>query len=129
MAGIVLDASAILALLKGEPGADKVAGVLDQAVVSIVNYAEVVSHYAKGGSPRERIEEMLDALPITVVPVDKELGAQAGMLRPVTASAGLSPGDRFCLALAIQTGLPAWTADREWKSIERAVGAKVVVIR
>lgn len=129
MAGIVLDASAILALLKGEPGADKVAGVLDEATVSAVNYAEVVSHYAKAGSPRERIKEMLDALPITVVPIDTELGMQAGMLRPITMKAGLSLGDRFCLALAVRDGLPAWTADKEWKAVEKAIGAKVVVIR
>lgn len=129
MAGVVLDASVILALLKGEPGADKVAAVLDEATVSVVNYAEVVSHYAKAGASRERIDEMLGALPITALPVDAELGVQAGMLRPITLNAGLSLGDRFCLALAIRDGLPAWTADREWKTIEKAVGAEVVVIR
>ena len=129
MAGVVLDASAILALLKEEPGADKVASVLDESIVGAVNYAEVVSHYAKVGSPRELIDEMLGALPITIVPVDTELAAQAGMLRPVTISAGLSLGDRFCLALASRNDLPAWTADREWKTVAEAAGVKVVVIR
>ena len=129
MAGVVLDASAILTLLKGEPGAEKVAGVLDESIVSAVNYAEVVSHYAKTGSPRELIDEMLGALPITVVPVDTELSAQAGMLRPLTIKAGLSLGDRFCLALAIRDDLPAWTADKDWKTVEHTIGATVVVIR
>ncbi len=72
---------------------------------------------------------MLDPLPMSVVPVDKSLAQLAGRLRAVTAEAGLSLGDRVCLALAQRDGLPAWTSDLDWKKVADAAGVKVVAIR
>jgi len=112
---VVLDASAVLALLLGEAGATKVAGVLAGSQMSAVNYAEVFTHYAKLGSRTADIEEVVDALPIEIIPLDADLARAAGMLRPLTIEAGLSLGDRCCLALAKRSGLPAWTADKQWK--------------
>lgn len=129
MITIVLDASALLALLRAEAGATKVAAMIDQAKISSVNYAEVVSHYAKLGVARSDIDAMLGPLPIAVVAVDRELASDAGMLRPLTIEAGLSLGDRCCLALARRENAPAWTADRQWKAIATATGVKVVLIR
>jgi PIN domain nuclease of toxin-antitoxin system len=130
MAGrLILDSSALLALLQQETGAERVAGIIDQARMSVVNYAEIVSYYAKLGSSRDAIDAMLEPLPLTLVPADTELAADAGMLRPVTAEAGLSVGDRFCLALARREGLEAWTADRAWTRVARKVNVKIVVIR
>lgn len=129
MSSAVLDASAILTLLKGEPGGAKVAGVLADAVMSVVNLTEVVSHFAHLGMPAPEIEAMLGALPLTLVPADAVLAWEAGRLRAVTSSAGLSLGDRYCLALAKREGLPAWTADKAWKAIAAAAGAKVTLIR
>ena len=68
-------------------------------------------------------------LPYIVVPADDGLAWEAGGLRSVTASAGLSLGDRFCLALAKRVGAPAYTADKAWRDIAGDAGAKVVVIR
>jgi PIN domain nuclease of toxin-antitoxin system len=126
---VVLDASAVLALLLSEAGAAKVAGVLAGSQMSAVNYAEVFTHYAKLGSSKADIENVLGALPIVIVPLSGELAKAAGMLRPLTIEAGLSLGDRCCLALAKQCGLPAWTADKQWKIVATAVGVKVVLIR
>ncbi|MEY9142121.1 type II toxin-antitoxin system VapC family toxin [Bradyrhizobium elkanii] len=126
---IVLDASALLALLLDEPGGSKVAEVIALSKISVVNYAEVVSHFAKLGMPAGEIDDMLDPLPMTIVPADKDLGQIAGRLRAVTLEAGLSLGDRFCLAQAIRDGLPAWTADKAWRNIAGAAKADVVVIR
>lgn len=129
MTHVVLDASAILALLKGERGASKVAGVIADASVCVVNQAEVISHFVHLGAPLEDIRAMLGALPYIVVPADDALAWEAGNLRSVTASAGLSLGDRFCLALAKRVGASAYTADKAWKDIAGEAGAKVVVIR
>lgn len=129
MAGVILDASAVLALLRNEPGASKIAAALDGARMSLVNHAEVVSYYAKAGSERAAIDEMLRALPIELVPIDHDLASSAGMLRAVTAQTGLSLGDRFCLALAARDALPVLTADRAWKDVESACGVKVTLIR
>ena len=129
MSSVVLDASALLALLKGEPGGMKVASVIADAAISVVNLSEVVSHFVRAGMPAEEVEDMLDALPLTLISADAPLAWEAGRLRDVTAEAGLSLGDRFCLALAKRDGLPAWTADKVWKSIAGAANTKVVLIR
>jgi ribonuclease VapC len=129
MTHVVLDASAILALLKDERGASKVAGVIADASVCAVNQAEVISHFIHLGAPLDEIRAMPGALPYLVVSADDDLAWDVGSLRSVTASAGLSLGDRFCLALAKRIGAPAYTADKAWKDIASDTGAKVVVIR
>lgn len=126
---VVLDASALIAMLKGEKGAAKVAGAIAGARVSSINYAEVVSHFIYAGMPAHEVDAMLQPLPMEVVAADRALATLAGRLRSVTAEAGLSLGDRFCLALAQRDALPAWTSDQRWKSIADAAGVKVVAIR
>lgn len=126
---VVLDASALLALLRAEAGGAKVAGVIKQAKMGAVNYAEVVSYYAKLDAAQSDIDAMLLPLPLEIIAVDRELATLAGMLRPLTLAAGLSLGDRCCLALAKREELPAWTADKVWKTVAAAAGVKVVLIR
>jgi ribonuclease VapC len=79
--------------------------------------------------PASDIDAMLDPLPIEIVSANKELGRLAGRLREVTVDAGLSLGDRYCLSLARRDALPAWTADKAWKTIADAAQVKVVLIR
>ena len=129
MTCFVLDASAVLALLLGEPGADKVATALDDAVMTTVNLAEVVSHYAKLGIGRRDIEALLRPLPIRLAPIDTALSYAAGTLRPITIAGGLPLGDRYCLALARREGVPRLTAERRWPSIAIAAGIRGVLIR
>ena len=129
MSAAVLDASAVIVMLKGERGASKVAAVVGDAAVGVFNQAEVISHFAYLGAPIGEIREMLAALPYHVVAADEALGWEASALRAVTSSAGLSLGDRFCLALAKRLSVPAYTADRSWKEIAGAAGVKVVPIR
>jgi len=127
VADVVLDASALLALLNAESGAESVAAVLPDAVVSAVNLSEVVAKLAEAGMPEKAIRDALLALPLTVVPFDREQAYEAGLLRPSTRGMGLSLGDRGCLSLAKRLGAPALTADKSWERL--AVGVKVRVIR
>lgn len=129
MSDFILDASALIAMLQKEKGAGKVAEVIASARMCAVNYAEVVSHYAYLKMPAVTIDAMLDPLPITIVPADGALSKIAGNLRALTASAGLSLGDRYCLALAKLDGLPAWTSDTQWNLVAKDVDVKVVQIR
>ena len=129
MTSAILDASAVIALLKEERGGAKVAAVVAESAIGVFNFAEVVSHFVRAGSPVDEIRTMLDAVPFTILPADVDLAWEAGQLRAATAAAGLSLGDRFCLALARREGLPAWTADRSWKAIADPAGVKVTVIR
>lgn len=129
MTRFILDASAVLALLLGEPGADMVKSSLDGSIMTTINLAEVVSHYAKLGVARHDIEALLRPLPIRLAPIDAALSYDAGMLRPITLEAGLSLGDRYCLALAKRENLPALTAERRWTAIAAAAGVTVEMIR
>jgi len=125
----VLDASAVIALLKGERGAAKVASVIADAAIGVFNHAEVVSHFIHIGAPLHEIRDMLGALPMAILDGDEAMGWDAGALRAVTRKAGLSLGDRFCLALAKRLKLPAYTADHAWKDVAHDVGVKVIAIR
>jgi len=129
MSRVVLDASALIAMLKNEPGADAVAATIASASMGVFNYAEVVSHFIHLGMPAVEVDDMLNPLPMTIIPADKLLARDAGRLRTATASAGLSLGDRFCLALAKREGVPAWTADRSWASVVDATSVETVIIR
>ena len=129
MSSAVLDASAVIALLKGERGDEKVATVVADAAVGVFNHSEVVSHFVHLGAPIAEVRDMLGALPFTVAPADEALSWEAGVLRAATSQAGLSLGDRFCLALAKRMNVPAFTADQGWKNIAEAAGVTVVTIR
>jgi PIN domain nuclease of toxin-antitoxin system len=129
MSEVVLDASALLALLHDEPGAAQVVEAIAESRMTSVNFAEVVSHFVHAGMPAAEVEAMLRPLPVTIVAADRALALLAGELRAATAAAGLSLGDRFCLALARRDGLPALTADRQWTTVAAAVGVAVAVIR
>ncbi|MFS0851395.1 type II toxin-antitoxin system VapC family toxin [Novosphingobium panipatense] len=129
MSAFILDASALLAMLREEPGGDKVAEALGDARMSVVNYAEVVSHFIHNGMPPHELDDMLHPLPISLVPANADIARLAGHLRALTADAGLSLGDRFCLALASIENVPAWTSDRQWSAVAEKVGVEVVAIR
>lgn len=75
------------------------------------------------------IQDVLRPLSIVCVPADADLALEAGLLQPATQPAGLSLGDRFCLALARQLSVPAITSDRAWMDIAAAAGAEIVLIR
>ena len=126
---VVLDASALLAALLGEPGADQVDAQIDGAQITAVNLAEVVGHFARAGADRVRIEALLAGLPLTFVPPDEALAVEAGMMRPFGKPFGLSLGDRFCLAHAKRTGATALTSDGEWAKAAGPLGVKIVLIR
>ena len=129
MTPIVLDASALIAMLKQEPGGEKVAQVIGDSKITAINYAEVISHFCRAGMPTTEVDAMLRLLPLVIVSADEKLARLAGHLRTLTSSAGLSLGDRFCLALAQLEKLPAWTSDRNWQTFAEAVQVEITIIR
>lgn len=124
----VLDSSAILALILDEPGAEVVRqAIREGALTSSVNLSEVIARLSSEGSNREQISAQVTPLKIRVVEFSTEHAWQAGLLRPLTRDLGLSLGDRCCLSLAMELGLPVLTADRVWEQLD--VGVDVVVCR
>ncbi len=126
MSEAVLDSSAVLALLLAEPGADKVQATLPGALFSAVNFAEVMTKLCERGMPQDLARTAIETLGAEVVDFGVEHACITGDLRNVTRSAGLSLGDRACLALAQQRQLPAMTADTAWAQLP---GFNVIVIR
>jgi ribonuclease VapC len=125
----VLDSSAVLAVILEEPGAERVEPLLLGAKVSAVNLGEVAAKLRDLGMPAGTVETVLRGLQIDVRAHDWDAALASGLLRPATRSAGLSLGDRACLALAAALRLPAVTADRAWQSVAEAVGVSVMPIR
>ncbi len=126
MSEVVLDASALLALLNREPGHEEVARVVPDAAISAINLSEVAAKLADGGMPEEAIREALEGLALEVHDFGRELAFQTGLLRPITRSRGLSLGDRACLALGRRLDLPVLTTDRTWEGLDVGVEIKLV---
>ena len=116
MTDVVLDASAVLAVLLREPGAEIVERALDRGpcAISAVNLSEVAAKLVDRGGDEKSIRAGLDSMQLEVQPFDETLAIEAGMLRTLTRPLGLSLGDRACIALARSLNLPVMTADRKW---------------
>lgn len=117
MTEVVLDSSAIVALVRSEVGAEAVAAVLPQSLVGVVNEAEVLSVLIRYGSPPEAARDIVLQLPYKRVDLDAELARRAGMLWRDLKPRGLSLGDRCCLALAERERLPVLTSDHRWTDL------------
>ena len=127
MSEVVVDASAILALLNQETGSEEVLRFIGKAAISTVNLSEVIAKLADAGIPEEDIRQILSNLNLEVIDFNEEQALKAGMLRPITKSIGLSFGDRACLALGVILNQPVLTTDRLWVSIN--VGVEVRLLR
>ncbi len=125
MSDVALDASAVLALLAGEPGAEEVAAALPRAVISAVNLSEALAKLVDAGVPANEARTALRTLTLEVSPFDEEAAFAAGALRPATRGAGPALGDRACLALAAARGIPAVTTDRAWRGLRVGVPIRV----
>jgi ribonuclease VapC len=127
MAAVVLDASALLAFLFKEPGAERVRAALPGGLMSAVNLSEVVTTALRFGGTLPETTAMLAQLPVETIPFTADDAVLAGSLWPATRTKGLSLGDRCCLALGTRLRVPILTADREWTSLD--IGVQVEAIR
>lgn len=123
----VLDASALIALLWDEPGADAVEPLLGRAVICAVNWAEVLQRYRAHDIATDGKREQVEALGIEIEPFSPDDAEAVAALWQPTRHVGLSLADRACLAVARRLGLPAHTADRDWRKVD--AGVPVVLIR
>lgn len=117
MSTVVIDASAILAAILGEPGSDAVFDLLDEAIVSTVNVAEVYTYTAINELSTEAIDAFFADTGIAIVSFDWMQAVTAGQFASITRKAVLSLGDRSCLALAKLRNAEVLTADRPWQQL------------
>ncbi len=127
MAKIVLDASALLAFVNGEKGAEKVAAVLGDAMISAVNLAEACTKLALKSQSLVQVTAVIAEAELQIVDFDRGLAETTGALATLTRGGGLSLGDRACLALARRESAIALTADNAWRKID--LGIQVQYIR
>jgi PIN domain nuclease of toxin-antitoxin system len=126
------DASAILAYLRDESGADRVAEhLILGGVISAVNWAEVLARLVVGGGslddPAARALVSGAGAPVTVIPFDEVQARETARIKKRTTGVPLSLGDRACLALGRLRDLPVMTTDREWRKLR--LGIRVVLVR
>jgi PIN domain nuclease of toxin-antitoxin system len=121
----MLDASALLALMLGETGADTVYDSLPRARISAVNLSEVVAKLQERGVPDPVISSSLAEFDLAAIPFDRDQAMRAGLLRAPTRRFGLSLGDRACLAAAAATGATALTTDRIWSNLDVGVAVEI----
>lgn len=123
----VLDASAVLALLNDEPGADLVERSLKSAVLCSVSLAEVVGKLVDVGFDPTGLRSSLDAAGVVVEAFSSEDAVLAGAMRELPGGRQLSLGDRSCLALAVRVGGPeVLTADRAWSDLDLPLSIRLI---
>ena len=125
---MLLDASALLALLNHEPGSDLVEEQIPGALISAVNLAEVVGKLADLGMAMDEVRVVIEVLGLEIVEFDAQMAFEAGRLRTATRGAGLSLGDRACLATASLRNEAVLTGDRSWLSLDLGVSVHCIRI-
>lgn len=123
---VVLDVSALLAFLQDEPGASVVDDLLDESLISSVNWSDVIQRALARGVPTEGLRADLEALSLEIAAFTSEHVKRATMIWGETRRMGLSLADCACLALGLESGLPVYTADRSWSKLKLGLEVRVV---
>jgi ribonuclease VapC len=125
---VVVDSSAILAVLNRESGADFIIDRLPGAVISAVNFQEIAKKMVEAGSTESAIRGSIERLGIPILAHDVDDAMLAASLASATKKFGRGLGDRSCMALAIRLGVPAITTDRTWAQLD-VPGLEVILAR
>ena len=123
---LVVDTSAVIAVLRMEPGAERIAGRLQGAAISAVNFAELMTYGVRGGSDPEEFRTDVESLKMSVQAFDQRAAVVTGNLAASTRRFGLSLGDRACLALAKILKGQVVTADRVWAKLDLGISVEVI---
>lgn len=126
---ILLDTSALIALLKKEPGYEKVANVIAHSAISSVNLCELVSILAKNNIPGNEIDNIIHDILPEIIPFCDEVAIKAGKLSKFTTDYGLSLGDIACIATAEYYNMEVYTCDKTWTKLKKNISANITIIK
>lgn len=126
---VVVDASAIMALMLGEPGAEEVLAVVRRSLMSAVNVSECCARGVERGASADEVLSIIRGYEVQVLGFELEDALEAARLREPTRAIGASLGDRACLALGRRYELPVLTGDRRLAEIDPGLGIAVHLIR
>lgn len=122
----VLDASALLASIFCEAGAEIVEAELSASVINTINLAEAATRMIDKGHDPADVERGLRRAQFRTISFDVDAAMIAARLRGATRHLGLSLGDRACLSTALALSLPVLTADRDWAKLDIGVDVRVI---
>jgi PIN domain nuclease of toxin-antitoxin system len=123
---VVLDASAVLALIRGEPGAGEVERLDGAPYLSAVNAMEVMIVLGRAGLTASRARAVLDALHLQVIPFVPGLAERAAEVHAKARRGGLSLADAICLATAAALGAVVYTADKAWRRVDLGIQIRLI---
>lgn len=127
MSKVVVDASALLALIRNESGAQVIEELLGSIIMSSVNVSEVASILLDSEMSPKEAEEVIEPFISSIMPFDFKQSIECASLKKTTKHLGLSLGDRACINLGIQLGLPVYTADKIWAKLK--LDCTIILIR
>ena len=128
MTSVVFDASAVVAVLRDEPGANTIAPFCGDGLLSAVNLQEAIKILRGRGFSAKGVAYMIETLDLEIIPHNEIDAYQAAELVQATQQFGSGLGDRTCMALAISKGVPAITTDRAWAKLS-IPGLDVILAR
>jgi ribonuclease VapC len=123
---VVLDASALLAFLNAEPGADIVDAAIGDAIISAVNYSEVLKKTIERGGVMEKVAAIIAALSVAIIPFDDAHAAAAAELYPHAKPHGMSFADRACLSLGVMRRHTVLTAEKKMRLVTLPIKVKLI---
>jgi PIN domain nuclease of toxin-antitoxin system len=123
---IILDASAILVLINNEKGKDVVEQYLNNALISTINFSEVITVTNRNGFDQDEISNLLKNIFPNIIDFNYDQALIAASLDQYTSKFGLSLGDRACLSLAKYKNCPILTADKIWKKLDIDLDIKLI---
>lgn len=126
MKPVVLNSSAVMAVLLAEIGHQEVAGLAEGSMISAVNVAEIVTKCVELSYPEDMALQYIHNSNMTIVDFDVGLATLAGVLRRNAGRGVLSLGDRACIALAIRENGVAVTCDRIWSTLPLGVEVRLI---
>lgn len=123
----LLDTSAIIALLKKEPGYEILEELISRSAISSVNLAELVSVLTRTGVLENEIDEIIKDIVPEIILFTEDIAIQTGKLIASTKEYGLSLGDRACIATGIILKLPIYSTDAIWSKLN--LNCKINIIK
>lgn len=128
MSNVILDSSALIALIRNEPGAEIVENLLGNIIMSSVNIAETAAILLAPEMTQEECELLIAPFISSTIQFNTQQAYITASLRSQTKHLGISLGDRACLALGILKNYPVYTADKIWSELN-IPGLNIILIR
>jgi PIN domain nuclease of toxin-antitoxin system len=125
----LLDTSALIALIKKEPGYEMIETIIANSAISSVNLSELVAVLTRSGIADVDIDEIIEDIVPEIIPFCENTSIRAGKLLTITKTYGLSLGDRACISTGDFYGMEIHTADKVWLKLQPRITTKITVIR